>query len=404
VKCPKCDEPFVIPKPKKKRHKIKPEVDFFEDDSNSSTDMYEDDFESWDDDLSSGPSIKPKEKKKKTAAKKEQKQSSFSLQDYGLSPFITGTSLFLILLNLVLYFMQSQFLLLACFLTFIVGIGCLLVGGIGLLIETGKESGGEVLLCLLLPFYNLYFGISRFEQTKHAVATFVTGASLMFIVCMLTFGFVSNLMLRRNNNVTHTPPPANSTPDLNSTFENNRKSIRSNSNAHTHTPNRTQPNSSSQKSTQDSEAKRSQLTKFDLSQIKPMLMAWPTEGVSGSKVYYERKTASIGKVFEVVNTSSFEGETPAAGQMKFRVYLPPNADPASPVPCILVPPAVSNLLTGMEIDPPDLIHNPEHEPYVKVGFAVVTFSLDGALHRREQSTNIEVIMAHKEFKTVKRDW
>ncbi|WP_298861279.1 prolyl oligopeptidase family serine peptidase, partial [uncultured Gimesia sp.] len=402
VKCPKCNEPFVIPKPKKKKQQIKPELDFLDDDSDSYADPLEDEFADWDADLSSGPSAKPKASKKKTAPPKQKKaKSNFSLKDYGFSPFITGTFVFLILLNLILFIMQSHLLMLAFFLSMLVGIGCLFAGGIGLLIEAAKESGGELALCLVIPFYNLYFGISRFDQTKHSVATFVTGLSLMVVSFLLFFGSMSNILPGRNNNFAHIPPQVNSTPDINtnSTSENFKKSKHFNRNPHT--PNRTQPGSSFQKPAQNTETRQTQLTKFDLSQIKPMLMSWPAEGVEGFNVYRKRSTKSIGKVFEAHNSRSFDGDAPAGGKMRFRVYLPPDIDPASPVPCVIVPPAGSNLLTGMDIDSYDLSPNPEHEPYVKAGFAVVTFSLDGRLLRREQASNLDVKRAHKDFKKSK---
>ncbi|MCH9654148.1 MAG: prolyl oligopeptidase family serine peptidase [Planctomycetes bacterium] len=406
VKCPKCDEPFVIPKPKKKKQQIKPELEFLDDDSDSYADPLEDEFADWDANLSGGPSAKPKASKKKTSPpKKKRAKSSFSLKDYGFSPFITGTSVFLILLNLILFFMQSRFLMLAFFLSFLLGIGCLFAGGIGLLIEAAKESGGELALCLVIPFYNLYFGISRFDQTKHSVATFVTGVSLMVFSFLLFYGSVSNIFPGRNRNFAHTPLPTNTAPDdnrnTNSTSENNRIANRFNSNPQSRTPSRTQSNFPPQKSAQNTESKLTQLAKFDLSRTKPMLMAWPTEGVEGLNVYQKQSTKSIGKVFEVSNSRSFDGDAPAGAKMKFRVYLPPDIDPASPVPCILVPPAGSNLLTGMEIDSYDLSPNPEHEPYVKAGFAVITFSLDGPLLGREQASNQEVKMAHKDFKKSK---
>ena len=123
VKCPKCDEPFVIPKPKKKKQQIKPELEFLDDDSDSYADPLEDEFADWDANLSGGPSAKPKASKKKTSPpKKKRAKSSFSLKDYGFSPFITGTSVFLILLNLILFFMQSRFLMLAVFLSFLLGV------------------------------------------------------------------------------------------------------------------------------------------------------------------------------------------------------------------------------------------------------------------------------------------
>jgi|GEM_PF-1971731 len=416
VKCPKCAEPFVIQKPsqesskprrpKKKNKKVKREPDFFEEETASSTNMFEDDFDDWDDDLSGGPAVKPSTKKKKSPPKKKRTKSSFSLKDYGLSPFITGTFVCLFLLNLVLFFMNSHFLLLAFFLTCVVGAGCLFAGGIGLLIEAARESGTELILCLIVPFYNVYFAISRFEQTKHSLATFATGVSLLVISFTLTFGSVIGLIPRRNRSFTHTPPPAHTAPEFNqSPFTNStRPTNRVNQSGRTpqsRSRNNATSRSPSQTASPATETSQTQLTKYDLSQIKPMLLTWPAEGLFGQSVYSEQETASIGKVYEASYTRAHEGETPAGANMNIRVFLPPDIDPASPVPCILVPPAGSNLLTGMHIDPPDLMPNPEHEPYLKAGFAVVTFSLDGDLWRREQSTMIELKMAHEAFKESK---
>mgnify|MGYP003663015732 CR=1 FL=1 len=412
VKCPKCAEPFVIPKPAtataprptKKLSKAKPEEDFFEDDADSSADMFEDEFAGWDDDLSGGPSVKPSPKKKKTPPKKQRAGSSFKLSDYGLSPFITGTSVFMILLDLILFLMQLHvFALLAMVLTILLGIGCLFAGAIGLLIEAAKESGTEFLLCFIVPFYKIYYAISRFEYTKHSLATFVTGIFLLLIPYTLIFGTANNILPNRNRNVAIDPPAINAAPDMNQIpSSNSTPHITPGHPSSNHFQpgfsNHSQPNSPSQPSASATETRQTQLTKFDLSHITPMLMAWPAEGVSGFGVYREKKTASYGSVFDTQNTRGSGAEHPAGGHMKFRVYLPPDIDPASPVPCVLVPPAGSNLLSGMDIDEPEEIPNPEHEPYVRAGFAVVTFSIDGNLWRREQSSNIAFKMAYEAFR------
>ncbi|QDU07878.1 alpha/beta hydrolase family protein [Gimesia aquarii] len=383
-------------RPKTKLKKVIPEENFFEDESNSSIDMFNDDFEDWEDDLSGGSVVKPGAKKKnKTPKKKKKSPSDYSLKKYGLTPFIAVTSIGLILLNLFLFLMQSHFLMLAFMLTCIVAIGYVFAGGLGLLIEAGKESGTELILCLIVPLYNVYFAISRIEQTKQSLATFVTGAFLLLISFTLTFG--SLISISSSRSPSFTAPDA---AEFNETSQSSPTSISDinsqlSSDSRGQFPKTRQPNSPTRSSNQ------TQRSKFDLSQIKPMLMSWPAEGASGFSVYRERKTASIGKVYEAQNSRSFEGESPAGANMKFRVYLPPDINPASPVPCILVPPAGSNLLTGMEIDPPDLIPNPEHEPYLKAGFAVITFSLDGHLWRREQSTNFEVKNAHSDFRKSK---
>ncbi len=65
----------------------------------------------------------------------------------------------------------------------------------------------------------------------------------------------------------------------------------------------------------------------------------------------------------------------AAAEMKIRIYLPLGSHEKGSLPCVLVPPAGTTLLTGSEMDKDPA--NPEHLPYVRAGFCVVTFSLDG---------------------------
>jgi predicted Zn finger-like uncharacterized protein len=409
VKCPKCAEPFVIARPstekpaqpKKKRPPVKPEADFFADDSDSPTDLFEDDFDSWDDDLSGGPAAKPAAKKTKAPPNIKKTSSSFSLKQYGLSPFITGTFVCLVLLNLILFLMQSHFLTLAFFLTCIVGVGCLFAGGLGLLIEAAKENGTELILCLIVPLYNVYFAISRFEQTKHSLATFATGVFLILISFTLTFGSAIGFLSNRHRNLAHNPPPVHTAPDFNQPPHTNSTPSINQSRPSGSNPQRAPENTTETVPESSFVTGLARIAKFDLSEIKPMLMTWPAEGATGDNVYRQEKTDSIAKVYDAQNSRSFAGETPAGVNMKFRVYLPPDIDPASPVPCVLVPPAGSNLLTGMAIDPPDLIPNPEHEPYVKAGFAVVTFSLDGDMPNREQSTILEFRSAHEDFRKSK---
>jgi dipeptidyl aminopeptidase/acylaminoacyl peptidase len=55
------------------------------------------------------------------------------------------------------------------------------------------------------------------------------------------------------------------------------------------------------------------------------------------------------------------------------VYLP-EKPPAGKLPCVLVAPAGSTLLEGMDLADGDRV---EHVPYVRAGFAVVAYSIDG---------------------------
>jgi dipeptidyl aminopeptidase/acylaminoacyl peptidase len=76
------------------------------------------------------------------------------------------------------------------------------------------------------------------------------------------------------------------------------------------------------------------------------------------------------------------------------VYLPERAG-AGRLPCVFVAPAGSNLLTGNELGEGD---RPEHLPYVRAGFAVVAYELDGPLRQGEQPTDREITEAYEAFR------
>lgn len=61
---------------------------------------------------------------------------------------------------------------------------------------------------------------------------------------------------------------------------------------------------------------------------------------------------------------------------KLYVYLPSGAHAPRSLPCVLIAPAGSTLLHGMELSEGN---QEEHTPYVKAGFAVVGYELDGPL-------------------------
>ncbi len=70
-------------------------------------------------------------------------------------------------------------------------------------------------------------------------------------------------------------------------------------------------------------------------------------------------------------------DRPAGQGGKLWLYLPAGEHADGSLPCILIAPAGSNLLTGNDLgdDPLD----PERLPYVRAGFAVLAYELDGAL-------------------------
>src|SRR5258708_698363 len=81
------------------------------------------------------------------------------------------------------------------------------------------------------------------------------------------------------------------------------------------------------------------------------------------------------------------------GQGDLWIYLPEK--PASEkLPCVLIAPAGSNLLTGMKLDPGD---SKEHIPYAKAGVVVVAYAIDGHLDDRAHVKDADVLAAPKAF-------
>lgn len=66
-----------------------------------------------------------------------------------------------------------------------------------------------------------------------------------------------------------------------------------------------------------------------------------------------------------------------AGRMRVWLYAPrPRVD--EPIGCVLVPPAGGNLISGMRLGRGD---RAEHLPYVRAGYVVVSFDIDGPISR-----------------------
>jgi dipeptidyl aminopeptidase/acylaminoacyl peptidase len=63
-------------------------------------------------------------------------------------------------------------------------------------------------------------------------------------------------------------------------------------------------------------------------------------------------------------------------RVRIWLYLPPGQHARASLPAVLIAPAGSNLVTGMGFTEGD---RPEHLPYVRAGFAVVAFELDGPM-------------------------
>lgn len=75
--------------------------------------------------------------------------------------------------------------------------------------------------------------------------------------------------------------------------------------------------------------------------------------------------------------------------MNMRLHLPDGQHQLQSLPCILIAPAGSTLLTGAELDDPD--HTAETAPYVNAGYAVVEYSIDGWDPRGQPSTGAYLV-------------
>ena len=82
-------------------------------------------------------------------------------------------------------------------------------------------------------------------------------------------------------------------------------------------------------------------------------------------------------------------------RMAMRVYVPAGNHAAKSLGCVLVAPAGSNLLRGNPMDADD--YHDETLPYVKAGYAVVFYSIDGILDDPDHAEGFEFIRAYNEF-------
>lgn len=92
-----------------------------------------------------------------------------------------------------------------------------------------------------------------------------------------------------------------------------------------------------------------------------------------------------------------DGTGPAT-DMRIQLYMPASARNAPPqsLPCILIAPAGTTMLTGIRFSHDD---SAEHLAYVRRGFAVATFDLDGAL--ANDPTDREFINAVRAFRNAR---
>lgn len=79
---------------------------------------------------------------------------------------------------------------------------------------------------------------------------------------------------------------------------------------------------------------------------------------------------------------------------RLRIYTPSSSHAPGSLPCVLIAPAGSNMMSGVRLD--DDADHPEHVPYVEAGFAVVAFELDGE-YATEEPSDFEVISKYRRY-------
>jgi dipeptidyl aminopeptidase/acylaminoacyl peptidase len=91
----------------------------------------------------------------------------------------------------------------------------------------------------------------------------------------------------------------------------------------------------------------------------------------------------------------FQEATLQRGNLPMRVWYYEPEKAAGKLALVLVPPAGSTLFAGMELGEGD---RAEHYPYVRAGFAVASFDLDGHVPDSERANNAALLKAAQEFR------
>ncbi len=77
------------------------------------------------------------------------------------------------------------------------------------------------------------------------------------------------------------------------------------------------------------------------------------------------------------------------------LYVPDRVNAVKSLPCVVIAPAGTVLLTGIDLADGD---RPEHVPYVRAGYAVLAYSLDGPVdNSRPQQINADLVAACDKF-------
>lgn len=377
VKCPKCAVPFVIENPaskssaprKQRAGSSRPSDDFSFDDADEESLFEEEDATDWEDDLHDGPAVRPSRRRVKQTQKPAKKRSNplpgifASIKEYGFTPYM-------LLINFCLLSAYGYYFFLTddpdttvkiLFINLGFAALCWTYAKLTILGVAAKEDILQFLLCFMVPLYPVYYAITRYEQDKGSSRAMLSSV-FVFVIIGLSL-YVYGPIVRK--------------------------------------PQQAQAQERVLKPDPDKDRELKDLKKFQINHHTPLPLKWAEQDKAEENMFQERKTASVGRMFEVTSTPAPGQEDAPTSQMKFRVFLPRTTEESPRFPCVIVPPAGSTLLTGMDIDSVEDTPNPEHEPYIKAGFAVITFSIDGDLGEGDQTSNADFSKAHQAFRKSK---
>jgi acetyl esterase/lipase len=118
----------------------------------------------------------------------------------------------------------------------------------------------------------------------------------------------------------------------------------------------------------------------------------PKSSAANGFSYYE---IELGGASTSAADSEATSEAAPGTRMRLILYLPPGEHADGSLSCVLVAPAGTSLLEGADCF--DDSYRDETLPYVEAGFAVVGYSLDGALEF-DQPTDAELNTAYRQFR------
>jgi dienelactone hydrolase len=242
-------------------------------------------------------------------------------------------------------------------LAVIVGIGCLMVGG---LVATAGgfwflgvafgEDAVEGLLCLFVPFYSLYYLVTRWDEARDPFLCQLGGTGIA--LASFVFFCIGGAGATRQAGLFDGDPGAWDLGDGANEWD-------------------------------------GEVAPLDPESVP--VPQFPDRGVATSpEPGVEMFQITLG------NGSTF-GDPPGHSGRMF-LYLPAGQHGARELPCVLIAPAGSNLLTGMDLVAEAM---PEHLPYVRAGFAVVAYTLDGALPSNGEEDVATFQRSYESFKAAR---